>query len=362
MRVTHVAPTGFGDTGLYGGGERYPLELCRALAGRIQCRLVSFGPTPRSFTEDGGLERVVLQPVFLARRHPAHPVGGGLLSATADAAIVHTHQMRSAPSRVCALAAVLRGQRRVVTDHGLGGGGWGGLLPRLFDRFACVSQYSARQLGAPAAKTRVIYGGADRERYRPGHEPRAGVLFVGRLTPHKGVDKLIEALPPGAGLTICGTSGHDGRAPERTYPDVLRWLARGRAVSFRQRISDDELAMLYRRAAVFVLPSVHETRFGRRVEISELLGLSALEAMASATPVVCSRVGGLSEVVTDGETGFVVEPGNVGELRDRITTLLRDAVLARRMGDAARTRVVERFTWERCAQRCVDIYGELEVL
>jgi glycosyltransferase involved in cell wall biosynthesis len=120
--------------------------------------------------------------------------------------------------------------------------------------------------------------------------------------------------------------------------------------------------MLYRRAAVFVLPSVHETRFGRRVEISELLGLSALEAMASATPVVCSRVGGLSEVVTDGETGFVVEPGNVGELRDRITTLLRDAVLARRMGDAARTRVVERFTWERCAQRCVDIYGELEVL
>jgi glycosyltransferase involved in cell wall biosynthesis len=360
VRVIHVAPTGFGDAGLYGGGERYPLELCRALAQRIECRLVTFGSTPGSFTENGGLERVVLRPALLARGHPAHPVGGGLLSATSDATIVHVHQMRSAPSRVGALAALIRGQRRVVTDHGLGGGGWGGLLPRLFDRFACVSRYSAKTLRAPPAKTRIIYGGADTNRYRPGHEARSGVLFVGRLTPHKGVDKLIEALPTEASLTVCGTSGHDRRPPESTYPGVLRCLARGRAVSFRERISDDELSVLYRRAAVFVLPSVYETRFGRHVEISELLGLSALEAMASATPVVCTRVGGLSEVVRDGETGFVTEPGNVEELRDRITTLLREPALAGKMGQAARRLVLDSFTWASCAQRCVDIYRELE--
>ena len=321
---------------------------------------MTFGSDPGTFTEDGGLERVVLRPVLFARGHPAHPMGGGLLSATAGATIVHVHQMRSAPSRVGALAALVRGQRRVVTDHGLGGGGWGGLLPRLFDLFACVSRYSAQTLGAPEPKTRVIYGGADTDRYRPGHEARAGVLFVGRLTPHKGVDKLIEALPADASLTVCGTSGHDRDQPESTYPGVLRGLARGRAVTFRQQIPDDELAVLYRRAAVFVLPSVHQTRFGRRVGISELLGLSALEAMASATPVVCTRIGGLSEVVRDGETGFVVAPGDVAELRDRIATLLREPALARQMGEAARRRVLECFTWERCARRCVDLYRELE--
>ena len=362
MRVIHVAPTEFGADGLFGGGERYPLELCRALARHVECRLVTFGSTARRFTEEGGLERVVLCPGLFARGHPAHPVGGGLLRATAGATIVHLHQMRSAPARLGALAAVARRQRRVVTDHGLGGGGWGGLLPRLFDRFACVSRYSAAVMRAPAAKTHVIYGGADAGTYAPGKEPRSGILFVGRVTPHKGIDKLIAALPPGAGLTVCGTSGHDKRAPEKTYPEVLRKLARGRDVRFLQRVSDAELPGLYRRAAVFVLPSVEHTCFGRRIEISELLGLSLLEAMASATPVVCSRVGGLSEVVTNGETGFVTEPGDVAALRDRIMTLLHDARLARRMGEAGRRRVLEEFTWERCAERCLDVYAELEAL
>jgi glycosyltransferase involved in cell wall biosynthesis len=362
MRVIHVAPTAFGPDGLYGGGERYPLELCRTLARHVECRLVTFGPTPQRFVEEGGLERVVLRPALHARGHPAHPVGGGLLRATTDASIVHFHQMRSAPARVGAVAALLRRQRRVVTDHGLGGGGWGGLLPRLFDRFACVSRYSAAVMRAPTAKTQVIYGGADVHRYRPEDEPRSGVLFVGRVTPHKGIEKLIEALPSEACLTVCGTTGHDKRAPEATYPGLLRKLARGRDVRFVKSVADAELPLLYRRAAVFVLPSVEDTCFGRHIEISELLGLSLLEAMASATPVVCSRVGGLSEVVTNGKTGFVIEPGDVEALRDRITTLLRDAPLARRLGDAARRRVMDEFTWERCAERCLDVYAELEAL
>ena len=357
-----MAPTGFGADGLYGGGERYPLELCRRLARHVECRLVTFGSAPERFTEGGGLERVVLRPALRLRGHPAHPVGGGLLRATADATIVHLHQMRSAPARAGAVAALLRRQRRVVTDHGLGGGGWGGLLPRLFERFACVSSYSAAVMGAPAAKTHIVYGGADVGRYRPGGDPRAGVLFVGRVTPHKGIDRLIEALPAGAALTGCGTTGHDRRAPERTYPDLLRELARGRDVRFLEHVSDAELPLLYRRAAVFVLPSVEHTCFGRHIEISELLGLSLLEAMASATPVVCSRVGGLSEVVTNGETGYVTEPGDVEALTDRIASLLRDAPLARRMGEAARRHVMDEFTWERCAERCLDVYAELEAL
>jgi glycosyltransferase involved in cell wall biosynthesis len=93
--------------------------------------------------------------------------------------------------------------------------------------------------------------------------------------------------------------------------------------------------------------------------VTELLGLTVLEAMASETPVVASRTGGLPEVVRDGETGFLVEPGNVEELGDRIDRLLRDPALARRMGRTAREVVLDQFTWDRTAQRCLAAYNEL---
>lgn len=360
MRVVHVTPTPFGAEGLFGGGERYPLELARALAAEVDCELVTFGPRPGVDREPNGLRVRVLRPVGRLRRHPAHPVATGLVAALRPADLVHAHQLRAAPSRLAALAARSHGQRLVATDHGLGGGGWWGLLPRLFDAFLVVSRYSAQTLGVPARAAQVIYGGADVHRFSPRPQGRrSGVLFVGRLTPHKGVDRLIRALPPGATLTVAGTAGHDRRAPERDYPQLLRRLADGRPVRFAGRVADHELPALYRSAAVLALPSVHLTCYGRRVAISELLGLTLLEAMACGTPVVASRVGGVPEVVVDGETGFLVEPGDVEQLRDRLATLLADPALVRRMGEAARELVCERFTWEACAARCLDAYRRL---
>lgn len=353
-----MAPACFGADGLFGGGERYPLELARALAREVNCELVTFGRAGRVITEPGGLRIRVLRPWVRLRGHPAHPLHPALPAALAHADVVHTHHMRSAPSRVAAVTARLAGRPLAVTDHGLGGGGWGGLLPRLFDRFLMVSRFSAAILGAPPDRTAVIYGGADPVRYHPparGGE-RGGVLFVGRLTPHKGVDVLIRALPPDVPLTVLGTAGHDPRPPESGYPGLLARLARGRQVRFITRADDAEVAELYRRAAVVCLPSVPVTCYGRRVRISELLGLAVIESMASGTPVVCSRLGGLAEVVRHGETGFLVQPGDVAELRDRVMTVLHDRRLAGSLGDNARRLVLERFTWQACAHRCLAAY------
>src|SRR5690242_16436571 len=154
MRVIHVAPTPFGSAGLLGGGERYPLELARALAADVDCELISFGPVARRVREPGGLRVRVLPPWGYLHRHPAHPVAPGLVPALAGADLVHTHHLHSMPSRLAALAARARHQALAVTDHGLPGGDWGGLLPRLFDRFLPVSRYSAHVLGAPPARTR----------------------------------------------------------------------------------------------------------------------------------------------------------------------------------------------------------------
>jgi glycosyltransferase involved in cell wall biosynthesis len=360
MRIVHVAPTPFGVGGLFGGGERYPVELARALARYADVDLITFGSRPGVVRDASGVCVRTLRPVGYGRRHPVHPLAPQLPWALDGADVVHTHHTRSAPSRVAALAARMRGRPLVTTDHGLGGGGWHGLLPALFDRFLAVSRFSASVLGVPVAKTRVVYGGADPQRYAPDPEVRRdGVLFVGRLTPHKGIDRLIAALPDGARLTLVGTGGHDPRPPERDYPDLLRRLGHGREVAFAGAVPDTALPGLHRGAAVFVLPTVKRDCYGRHFAISELLGLSVLEAMASGTPVIASRLDALPEVVHDGETGFLVTPGDVGELRDRISQLLADRALAARMGRRGREVVFEQFTWDACARRCLAAYEEL---
>lgn len=273
--------------------------------------------------------------------------------------MIHTHHLHSAPSRMAALCARALGTSTAVTDHGLAGGDWGGMLPRLFDHFLMVSRYSARVLRAPATRTGIIYGGADPRRFEPDRSvSRDGVLFVGRITPHKGIDRLIAALPPNARLVIAGSIGHDPKPPESEYPRLLRRLATGMRVEFVIPAGEELLPLLYRRATVLALPSVDYTCYGRFVPISELLGLVVLEAMASGTPVVCSRLGGLPEVVQDGITGFLVEPGNIGELRERLAEVLGDQTLAARMGRNARELAVERFTWQACAARCLDAYND----
>jgi glycosyltransferase involved in cell wall biosynthesis len=361
MRVTHVAPTVFGDQGLFGGGERYPLELARALAREVASRLVAFGREAGRIREEGGLDIVVLRARSYAGGHPAHPVGGGLARALRGADIVHAHQLHSRTTAFALSTARLRRQRRVVTDHGLSARP-GRRPPRLVERFLTVSRYSAAVLGAPSERTAVILGGADPERFRPERDdPRAGILFVGRLTPHKGVDRLIEALPADAELTIVGSAGHDSRPPERDYPLLLRKLAAsspGR-ITFAGTVADEELPRLMRRHAILALPSVEETCYGRQVAVSELLGLTVIEAMASGTPVVCSDIGGLPEVVTDGQTGFLVPPGDVDALRDRMAVLLHDRHRREEMGRDAREVASRRFTWVECARRCVESYETL---
>src|ERR687888_1804352 len=125
----------------------------------------------------------------------------------------------------------------------------------------------------------------------------------------------------------------------RDYPKLLRQLARDSEVEFLGPVPDRDLPDLYRGAVALAMPSVERTCYGRVVGVSELLGLAALEAMASGTPVIASRVGGLAEVVQDGETGFLVPPGDIGALHERLGQVLGDPAPARRPGTNAREAV-----------------------
>src|SRR3981081_148975 len=100
MRVIHVAPTPFGQNGLFGGGERYPLELARALAGHVDCELITFGRQGSVEQESGGLRVRTLRAVGWLGGHPAHPFAPGLAGALSGAQAVPTPHMRSSPRRL----------------------------------------------------------------------------------------------------------------------------------------------------------------------------------------------------------------------------------------------------------------------
>ena len=114
---------------------------------------------------------------------------------------------------------------------------------------------------------------------------------------------------------------------------------------------------LYQGAAVVATPSVYKDMYGKEQPYTELLGLTSLEAMACGVPVVVSNAGSLPEIVTAGETGYIVPPGDPAALREMIDRLLADSAERNRLGANARAVVEERFTWHKTAQRCVEVYS-----
>jgi glycosyltransferase involved in cell wall biosynthesis len=194
----------------------------------------------------------------------------------------------------------------------------------------CASQElaaAARDLGAQTV--RVIPSGVDVPAAVAEPEEPPHVLYAGRLSPEKGVAELAQAAS-GLPLVVAG----DGPLRER-LPQARGW------------VPHDELLRLYERAAVVVCPSLREG-----------FGIACGEAMAHGRPVVASAVGGLRDLVVDGETGLLVPPGDVAALRAALERLLRDADLRRRLGAAGRMRISEHFSWERAVSLTVTAYED----
>lgn len=342
-RVLHVVPALFDRAeGILGGAERYALELAGHMSNETPTRLVTFGPHDRRFRQDRLEVRVLGRP-WRVRGETGNPFALRLLAELRWADVIHCHQRHIVASSVCALFARASGRRAFVSD--LGGGGWdvSAFLntDRWYDGHLHLSDYSRRVYGQDdAPSSHVIYGGVDLEKFAPGPagERNGTVLFVGRLRAHKGVDDLIEALPAGMEARIVGSP------VDPSYLSLLRELARGRSVRFDLECDDDQLAIAYRRSLCLVLPSVYRDRFGRETRVPELLGQVVLEAMASATPAVCTRVASLPEIVEDGRTGFLVPPNDPRALGERLRYLRENPEVARTMGLAARESVERRFT------------------
>ena len=152
------------------------------------------------------------------------------------------------------------------------------------------------------------------------------VLFVGRLTADRGVRFLIEAMRrcPGVPLLVVG----DG--PERHH---LEELSRGLQVTFTGMATRGEVTRYMERARLLVQPSLQEGQPN-----------TVMEAMAAGVPVIASRVGGVPDLVRDGETGFLIDPGDVATLAVRIRQVASDGALWTKLSNASRQEI-QRYAW-----------------
>jgi glycosyltransferase involved in cell wall biosynthesis len=185
----------------------------------------------------------------------------------------------------------------------------------------------ARALGA--REVRVIPSGVELPAHVGEEAEPPEVLFAGRLSPEKGVLELLEAAD-GMNLVVAGDGPLRARVPG----------ARG-------FVPHDELQRLYARAAVVACPSRREG-----------FGVACLEAMAHSRPVVATSVGGLLDLVVDGETGIVVPPRDPAALRSALERLLADPDLRARLGTAGRDRARTHFSWETVTDATLAAYAE----
>ncbi|WHE06914.1 glycogen synthase [Thermoanaerobacterium thermosaccharolyticum] len=229
------------------------------------------------------------------------------------------------------------------------------------DRIIAVSNDSKKDImkcyNVPEEKIEVIYNGIDLNQYKKTDSNIARkkygidgryILFVGRISRQKGIIHLIDAvkyLPQDVKVVLCASSPDteeikiEMKEKVKLYPNII-WIDK--------MVTKEEIIELYSNAEVFVCPSVYEP-----------FGIINLEAMACNTPVVASATGGIKEVVVDGETGFLVEPGNPEDLAEHIKKLLDDRGLAATFGANGRKRVEEMFSWESIAKKTYDMYEDV---
>ena len=355
-RVLHIVPALFGSKGVLGGAERYALELARYMADVIPTRLLTFGDQSRS-ERQGNLDIRVVGNPWCVRGQASNPVSAAIFGEVLNADIIHCHQQHILASSLAALTSKLAGRKVFVTD--LGGGGWDISAYTNTDRWyrghLHISEYSRSVFGQGNNPwSHVILGGIDIKKFSPDPSVKrdGSVVFVGRLLPHKGVNYLVEAMPPDVPLKLIGQPMED-----RFFRD-LQALATGKQVTFHNDFTDADIVRAYRSALCVVLPSVYRHLYGEETKVPELLGQTLLEGMACGTPVICTDVASMPEIVEDGRSGFIVPPNNPSAICERIVWLRDHATEAAQMGEAARQRVLDKFTWPGVVQRCLEIYSQ----
>ena len=365
---------------VYGGAGVHVEHLVRAL--RAQGAAVdvhSFGGTADGATAHGPDPQLAGANAALQVLSTDLRIAAG----TGGCDVVHSHTWYA--DLAGHLSALLHGIPHVVTTHSLephrpwkaeqlGGGyavsSWAERTAVLgADAVIAVSAGMARDVLASypeldPARVHVVHNGIDSDVYAPVAQTdvleRYGVdpsqpyaVFVGRITRQKGLAHLLRAAKDVPGQLVLCAGAPDTPEIAAQVDDLVTELqaARPGVVMIREMLPKADVVQLLSHATAFVCPSVYEP-----------LGIVNLEAMACGTAVVASDVGGIPEVVVDGETGVLVhydqaDPhGFEAGLAAALTGVLADPARAAEMGRAGRTRAVSEFGWDAIAAQTLELY------
>ena len=387
---------------IYGGAGVHVDYLSRELAKSIEVEVRCFGDQT-SLGTNPAVHGFELDASGYTCPKPLRSVFGALQrcldfnTIKIDADVVHCHTWYSHFGGI--LAKLNYGLPLVITVHSLEplrpwkreqlGGGYDFTLwvektaLEMADAVIAVSNGTKadveRLFRVDPSRLHVIYNGIDLDEYRPtdrtdalvrhGIDPtRPYLLFVGRITRQKGIVHLARAIPfmdRDFQIVLCaGAPDTPEIAAEMKAAVTEAQAKRGDIIWLEQMVDRETVHQLYANAAVFCCPSIYEP-----------FGIINLEAMACETAVVASAVGGIKEVVVDGETGFLVpveqmkespfEPINPEkferDLAARVNELMRNPELQKRFGRAGRKRAEEKFAWSTIARQTIKLYSELGV-
>jgi glycogen synthase len=231
---------------------------------------------------------------------------------------------------------------------------------QLADRIIAVSNAMrediVKYLKVPEEKVIVIHNGIDTDKwnYRPIYDGLKKkynlkddyVLFVGRPSPQKGMEYLIEAADDIEAQVVMASFGADTPAYENDIKHRVQ--TKNNLLWINEQLKEDERIQLYSSARVYVCPSIYEP-----------FGIVNLEAMACKTPVVATVVGGIKEIVIPEKTGILIDPGNSQQIADNVNRLLRERQFADKLGENGRKRVEDHFSWATVARNTKRIYESI---
>lgn len=312
MKILHVTPAYFADVSLIGGGERYVNNACKALnlqESVIRSDILSFGPSAASTTLfpktkihlAAGASNPLVDIDPLARSN--------FRDYLEEYDVIHVHQCLTHFGLFVASHARLLGKQVVGTDHGGGETLLFRAHPFLFGNFDVLHAQSAFARFAfmeAAQGSRLIRGPVDDDAHDlAASQEREPELFIaiGRLLPHKGMENLIDCLPPECKLVIVG------RAYDGEYLRFLESRIGSKSVEIATTLDDSALSDLMRRAGLCLHATVDCDYRGQKYLKAELLGLAPLEAMCTGLPVICSQTAALREL--GGLAGCRTFRGNV---------------------------------------------------
>lgn len=348
---------------LHSGVANHVLDVVRGLD-RDRFEVVVATPRESDLWQELAEESHVELHAIGAAREPS-PVSDGrslatLLRLAARADVIHGHSAKAGFLARLAAVGTARARRCVFTPHGWSFWAAEGRSRQLYlglERAAahwCAAIVAVGEferdagldagIGRPAQYV-VIPNGIDVDRFALARRPVPGrVVMVGRLAPPKRPDLAVEAITrvrrdhPGAELHLVGDG--PGRA------DLERLVARlGAQEAVRLLGTRPDVPAILSEASVVLLASDYEGA-----------PLSLLEGMAAGAPVVASRVAGIPELVVDGESGLLVEPGSAAALAAALGGLLADPSRSAAIGDAGRERVQARYSRERMAAELTAVY------